>query len=351
MFEIIYLSLAVLLLVLTLVPLSRSQVWWIRGLDFPRLQLSVLLAALLVVGLVVIRDWTSVTAIALGLLIGCLVCQLWWVVPYTFFFPKEVEAVRAGSHYERLRIMTANVLTPNHNSDGLIKLVHDFTPDVLVTLESDDWWQERLDVIEKDYPYTVKVPLDNLYGMHVYSRYVLSDVNVEYLVEDDKPSIHCFIELPCGQRVKAHFVHPAPPSPSENEESEERDAELVLVARRVEPEKYPTIVTGDLNDVAWSRTTLLFRKISSLLDPRIGRGMFNTFHAEYWFARWPLDHIFHSHHFALVSMTRLPGFGSDHFPLLTELALAPGENGVDDGPSPDEEDKEAADEIVNKAMA
>ena len=351
MFEIIYLSLAVLLLVLTLVPLSRSQVWWIRGLDFPRLQLSVLLATLLVVGLVVIRDWTSVTAIALGLLIGCLVCQLWWVVPYTFFFPKEVEAVRAGSHYERLRIMTANVLTPNHNSDGLIKLVHDFTPDVLVTLESDDWWQERLDVIEKDYPYTVKVPLDNLYGMHVYSRYVLSDVNVEYLVEDDKPSIHCFIELPCGQRVKAHFVHPAPPSPSENEESEERDAELVLVARRVEPEKYPTIVTGDLNDVAWSRTTLLFRKISSLLDPRIGRGMFNTFHAEYWFARWPLDHIFHSHHFALVSMTRLPGFGSDHFPLLTELALAPGENGVDDGPSPDEEDKEAADEIVNKAMA
>ncbi len=351
MFEIIYLSLAVLLLVLTLVPLSRSQVWWIRGLDFPRLQLSVLLATLLVVGLVVIRDWTSVTAIASGLLIGCLVCQLWWVVPYTFFFPKEVEAVRAGSHYERLRIMTANVLTPNHNSDGLIKLVHDFTPDVLVTLESDDWWQERLDVIEKDYPYTVKVPLDNLYGMHVYSRYVLSDVNVEYLVEDDKPSIHCFIELPCGQRVKAHFVHPAPPSPSENEESEERDAELVLVARRVEPEIYPTIVTGDLNDVAWSRTTLLFRKISSLLDPRIGRGMFNTFHAEYWFARWPLDHIFHSHHFALVSMTRLPGFGSDHFPLLTELALAPGENGVDDGPSPDEEDKEAADEIVNKAMA
>ncbi|WP_417448257.1 endonuclease/exonuclease/phosphatase family protein [Idiomarina abyssalis] len=351
MFEIIYFSLAAVLMVLTLAPLSRSQVWWIRGLDFPRLQLSVLLAALLVVGLVVIRDWTSVTAIASGLLIGCLVCQLWWVVPYTFFFPKEVEAVRAGSHYERLRIMTANVLTPNHNSDGLIKLVHDFTPDVLVTLESDDWWQERLDVIEKDYPYTVKVPLDNLYGMHVYSRYVLSDVNVEYLVEDDKPSIHCFIELPCGQRVKAHFVHPAPPSPSENEESEERDAELVLVARRVEPEKYPTIVTGDLNDVAWSRTTLFFRKISSLLDPRIGRGMFNTFHAEYWFARWPLDHIFHSHHFALVSMTRLPGFGSDHFPLLTELALAPGENGVDDGPSPDEEDKEAADEIVNKAMA
>ncbi|MDV6314772.1 endonuclease/exonuclease/phosphatase family protein [Idiomarina sp. HP20-50] len=351
MFETIYLSLAIILGVLTLAPLSRSQVWWIRGLDFPRLQLSVLLGALLVIGFVVIRDWTSVTAIAMGLIIGCLVCQLWWVVPYTFFFPKEVKAVNESQGGQRLRIMTANVLMSNHNSRDLLKLVHDFTPDVLVTLESDDWWQERLDAIEADYPNTVKIPLDNLYGMHVYSRLALSDISVEYLVENDKPSVHCLIELPCGRKVRAHFVHPAPPSPSENEESEERDAELILVARRVEPEKYPTLVTGDLNDVAWSRTTLLFRKISGLLDPRIGRGMFNTFHADYWFARWPLDHIFHSHHFALVSMTRLPGFGSDHFPLLTELALAPEENGVNDGPSPDDDDKEVADEIVKKAMA
>ena len=75
MFEIIYLSLAILLAVLTLAPLSWSQVWWIRGLDFPRLQLSVLLSVLLIVGFVVIRDWTSVTAVAMGLIIGCLVCQ------------------------------------------------------------------------------------------------------------------------------------------------------------------------------------------------------------------------------------------------------------------------------------
>ncbi|RXS41971.1 endonuclease [Idiomarina sp. 29L] len=351
MFEIIYLSLAILLAVLTLAPLSWSQVWWIRGLDFPRLQLSVVLSTLLVVGFVVIRDWTSVTAVAMGLIIGCLVCQLWWVVPYTVFFPKEVKALNKREAGGRLRLMTANVLTPNRNSDDLIQLVRDYTPDVLVTLESDAWWGKQLEAIEENYPHTVKVPLDNLYGMHLYSRLPLSDVSVEYLIEDDKPSIHCFIELPTGQKVKAHFVHPAPPSPTENEESEERDGELLLVARQVEPDKHPTIVTGDLNDVAWSRTTLLFRKVSGLLDPRVGRGMFNTFHADYWFARWPLDHIFHSHHFALVSMTRLPGFGSDHFPLLTELALAPGENGINDGPSPDEEDKEAADEIVKKAMA
>ena len=56
-------------------------------------------------------------------------------------------------------------------------------------------------------------------------------------------------------------------------------------------------------------------------DPRCGRGMFNTFHADYPFMRFPLDHVFHSAALALVAMRRLPHIGSDHFPILVELQL------------------------------
>jgi endonuclease/exonuclease/phosphatase (EEP) superfamily protein YafD len=80
-------------------------------------------------------------------------------------------------------------------------------------------------------------------------------------------------------------------------------------------------VAGDFNDVAWSHTTRRFQRIAGLLDPRVGRGLFNTFHADHAWLRFPLDHLFHSRHFALVDFARLPHIGSDHFPICAALRL------------------------------
>ncbi|MGI9046475.1 MAG: endonuclease/exonuclease/phosphatase family protein [Burkholderiales bacterium] len=159
--------------------------------------------------------------------------------------------------------------------------------------------------------------------MHVYSRLLIEDGAIQFLVEPDIPSMHALLVLPSGRRVRMHCVHPKPPSPTENPGSSERDAELIAVAKSVADSESgaPVIGDGDLNDVAWSATTRLFRKISGLLDPRVGRGMYNTFHASYPFLRWPLDHLFHSDHFAVVNLARLPAFGSDHFPILVEIAF------------------------------
>jgi len=314
----IILTATVLLAVATLLPLWRHPVWWVRGWDFPRLQLFCIAAALLVAQLLLDLaqpiNWLLLATTAL-----CLAYQGWWIAPYTRLHPTEVARVDAADKGPAIRILTTNVLMSNRNAEGLLELVRSQRPDLLVTLESDSWWESQLDTLATDYPHALKCPLDNLYGMHLYSRLPLSDTHIDFLVEDDAPSMHALVELPAGPRIRAHFLHPAPPSPTENDSSSERDAELVIVARSVADCDGPVIVTGDLNDVAWSYTTRLFRKLSGLLDPRVGRGMFNTFHAHYPFARWPLDHLFHSRHFQLRRLQRLPDIGSDHFPLLTEL--------------------------------
>lgn len=341
-------ALASLLAVLTLLPLSRHDAWWIRGLDFPRLQIAIALVALLAGELATMDLSATDTRLIIGVTASCLAYQAWWIVPHTQLYPREVKQCVEADSDNTIRLMNANVLTPNRQSEALLRIVRDNDPDILVTLETDKWWEEKLSVLEADYPHTIKCPLDNLYGMHVYSRLALNNSEIQFLVEPDKPSMHTEVTLQSGQCITIHFLHPAPPSPTENDTSGERDAELLIVAKSISRVSTPVIVVGDLNDVAWSTTTRLFRKLSGLLDPRVGRGMFNTFNSRYWFVRWPLDHVFHSNHFTVSRIVRLPDFGSDHFPLLTELVFAP-EHGADQsGLDADASDKALADEKTQK---
>ncbi|MCO6441279.1 MAG: endonuclease/exonuclease/phosphatase family protein [Nitrococcus mobilis] len=339
-------TLALVPILATAIPLLRKTDWWIRLFDFPRLQVTVLGAAALAIYPWVF-DYSAVDYAVLTATFAATLWQLHWILPYTPLTRKQVMAARKVIPQERLRLLVANVLTPNRRAPDLLHLIKEADPDVVLTLESDAWWEQQLATLESRYPYCLKCPLDNLYGMHLYSRLELIDPQIRYLVEKGIPSMHAELVLRSGHRLELHCLHPAPPSPTQNETSAERDAELLIVGKAVGQGDHSVIVTGDLNDVAWSRTTQLFRKISGLLDPRIGRGLFSTFHAEYPFLRWPLDHLFHSDDFTLVSIRTLPYFGSDHFPILIELQHEPRAEPQQQTPSADSEDRRRMREKIN----
>ena len=93
-----------------------------------------------------------------------------------------------------------------------------------------------------------------------------------------------------------------------------------------------------------------FKRIANVLDPRIGRGLFSSFHADYPMLRWPLDHVFHSEQFELLSLDVLPDIGSDHFPVLAGLCHV-GEFLEDnrEQDSPDSEDLNEMEETISGA--
>ena len=333
----------------TLLPLLRNDQWWIRIFDFPRAQIAVggivLIAAFLL--------WGGVARILDGLVLAglvlCIGYQLFQMLPYTPLFGKQVLPAEASHGGAGLSLLIANVLMTNHEADAFLELVRTRDPDVILTVETDGWWEERLRVLESDYPYTVKHPLENTYGMLLYSRLELVGAEVKFLIRDDIPSMHTQVRLADGRLIWLHGLHPEPPYPKEAEQTTERDAELLLVGREVKERNAPALVAGDLNDVAWSYTTKLFQQISGLLDPRVGRGMYNTFSAHNPLLRWPLDHVFHSDHFKLVQLERLPAFGSDHFPVFIELNMEPEAPAQQEEPEPDQEDQQRATEKIEKA--
>ncbi|NNP72280.1 endonuclease [Acinetobacter defluvii] len=295
--------------------------WWFRGADFPRLQILVLGIIAFFLLIFWQGEWDLKREVVLVVLIAALAYQLKMVLPYTFIWKKQVAQVRQEQldPDRQISLIVSNVLTPNDQYHLLIEQIQKHQPDIVLTLETDQTWQNELSVIEKDYPYRVPVPLDNLYGMHLYSKLKLVDTEVKFILSDEIPSIHTTVILPSGQPVQLYCLHPKPPSPTEAKDSVLRDAELLIVGDQIKDLDESCIVMGDLNDVAWSRTTRLFQRISGLLDPRVGRKYVNTFHADYKLLRWSLDHIFHSTDFALVQMQRLPHVGSDHFPVYVTL--------------------------------
>lgn len=337
-----------------ILPLLPVDTWWIRIGDFPRLQLLTIYVAMLVVLLpyrrkIGIRWWVM-------LLVSCCLIQVVKIFPWLPIAPYEVQTAESADPNRRLRILSANVLQDNDQYDRLLQLIDQEAPDVVVIVEVNDRWIDQLHSLERQYAYHEIHPLENKYGIALYSRLPLVAAKVRYLISDEIPSMDVSIALRSGHQVRLFAVHPNPPRPGEH--TTKRDGELVLVGREIATAAEPNgskptsaVVLGDLNDVGWSRTTNLFQEVSGLLDPRKGRGIYPTFNAHSWCWRYPLDHLFHSDDFRVAEIRTLPDIGSDHFPLLVELSHEPSAAEQQEAPDLDAGDRDDADAAVEDAKA
>lgn len=340
----------------TIASFSRHPHWMIRGWDFPRVQI-VIMALLALVGFVLTHpakvfalerfvgfDW--------GIITLALTLTAWHIAQMAAYTPLGVKHVLdAPAELDRavgIRIVVSNVEMENDAYAIWMKTIRAECPDVIVAIEVNERWLQNTKLLRDKYEYEISYPQENWYGMLVLSNFRLTDTDIRFLVQDDIPSIHTTLELPCGQPLRLIAVHPRPPEPIRNNDAKPRNAELVLIAKAFDRQQ-PTIVCGDLNDVAWSPTTQLFLRLSGLLDPRRGRGFFNTFHADHAWFRFPLDHVFHSQHFKVRSIRRLSHVGSDHFPMIIDLHYARDLLTEQSPIPPQEGDEELAGDMVQEA--
>lgn len=309
---------AAILLLLTLLPLVKLPHGAIRGPAFVRLQL--LITGLISLGLALMLLQGTALLLATGMHGAVVAINALYIAKFTPLWAVQTQSAPADCPKDQqLKILTANIKLSNRSYERLTSLVAQQEPDITVVIEPDQDWITALEPLKQRQPHTVEVPLDTGYGMAIYSRLPLSDVQVSDRVTEGVPSIRTIVTLRSGDKVALYAVHPEPPIATHDTKG--RDSEIALAGIAARDDAYPAIVTGDLNDVAWSTTTRRFQRVSGLLDPRVGRGFYNTFHAHYPLFRWPLDHLFHEASFTLVSMNRLPDIGSDHFPMIFSLAL------------------------------
>jgi endonuclease/exonuclease/phosphatase (EEP) superfamily protein YafD len=318
-------SMVLVMLFLTVLPLVHTGWWVIRVCDFPRLQIFVLAA----VAIPTLFVWAMMSGWDREPLFWAALCGLiaaWQASYIVRFTPLWTRSIESASKTDFI-LVVANLDFRNDEKPDAVEALLDLNADLYLLIEVDNSWSEALEPVRGKRPYRLESVQDEGLGIVLWSRLPMTENSIEHFVSEQRPALCAQIEVN-GKSLKFIGIHPTPPGlevrgDEGRHDSRIRDAELLLVADRVaEQQQVRWIVAGDFNDVAWSRTTTLFARRSGLNDPRVGRGLLNTYHAVYPPLRYPLDHVFVSPGFQVGAFERVRLPGSDHFAVRVELKLS-----------------------------
>jgi endonuclease/exonuclease/phosphatase (EEP) superfamily protein YafD len=218
-----------------------------------------------------------------------------------------------------LRVLVLNVHTSSTAHDRVRALLDEVDPDLIALLEVDQRWLTALEPSLIRYRGRLEEPRDDNFGIALYHRRPLADARID-LLGGQLPSI--VARLDTGVTVIA--THPIPPVSAETARDNLR--QLVAAGDLAASIAGPRMVIGDLNATPWSRPFAALVARSGLRDSRAGFGVGASFPAAPpWLAplRIPIDHALVSADLAVLDRRVERDVGSDHLPVVLDIALAP----------------------------
>ncbi|WP_235497684.1 endonuclease/exonuclease/phosphatase family protein [Frankia sp. R43] len=246
------------------------------------------------------------------------VAHLFWAVPE--LFPGGPENAPQGS--ARLRVMTANLLYHNAEAGRLGDQIRRASPDVLVLVELSPLTLTKLrdSGALADYRYSEVHPQEGAFGAAVFSRFPLSDAATPEVA--GYASLRATVRVDERRSFVVHAVHTIAPTSGEYARAW-RD-QLDHLRAEVAASRLPVVLAGDFNATRDNRPLreLISAGVRDAHDV-VGAGWTPTWNAS-MFAVPPIariDHILASPAFAITGYQVGSEFGSDHKPVLADLAM------------------------------
>ena len=217
-----------------------------------------------------------------------------------------------------IKLLSANVLFRNHSAERLLEIVRRESPDVVVLIEYTPEWAQMVDELRAAYPHRLEGPGSGAYGIALFSRLELASATPFDL--GDVSEIEARVLTPSGP-LTLFAVHLR--SPTTPWRGAMRNRQLDELAARVARVAGPVVVIGDFNVTPYSPYFSHWLARTGLTDTRRGRTLSPSWPTLLPIVAIPIDHCAVSKDVTIVAHRSLPAFGSDHYPILAELALRP----------------------------
>jgi endonuclease/exonuclease/phosphatase (EEP) superfamily protein YafD len=243
--------------------------------------------------------------------------HLFWTVPE--LWPSGPDHAPPGS--VPVRLLTANLRYTNAQAGLLGPQIEARQPDIVVLEEVSPRTSAGVQSSGAlaRFPYHVVQEDPGGFGYAVYSRFPLSDVSAPEVGE--VPLARMTVTLGDGQRFTLFAVHTMPPVSSSTATAWR--AQLDRLSADVRRSTLPVVLAGDFN------ATRDHRPFRHLLDAGV-RDAHDVTGAG-WAPTWPadlavpsvirIDHVLASPAFAIIGYHRGGGDGSDHLPVIADLAM------------------------------
>ncbi len=230
-------------------------------------------------------------------------------------YPSDIRA-EAEIKDNVIRVASFNLLSTNTNADPVLAYVDSIDPDILLILEYTSFWDVSLkNSIGKRYPYHINRIQEDNFGIGFFSKYPLNNFKIIDFTNSYFPTIYSKVNIN-GSILNFLGVHYENPMGRRNHNVREmqinKSIDLVSDLDNV-------VYMGDFNLTPYSKEFKRIEDFSGLVDTRYSISA--SWPTYFWPLSIPIDHCFISPNIQLIDRIVGPHIGSDHLPIIIDIAL------------------------------
>jgi len=220
----------------------------------------------------------------------------------------------------KFRVSLVNVLKKNNHYSDVIKFVKNTSPDLLIFMEIDDKWFEKLKVLDADYQSQIVSSTLGNDGIVVYTKFPIINSEEIVLSPKNRPNLKITLNIK-GQKVDCLVAHPVSPTRKPGK-WEDRNTHIENIGKVANLAENPLIVIADMNTSMWSPFYKKMIHGTHLRNSRKGFGINGTYPAPLTLISGvPIDHILFDNNFSCSNFKRGAYIGSDHLPIYADLYM------------------------------